>query len=110
MELKVDFLETKIMKCNLELEQYKNLLKVYDISKDKDTELQTVIKDFKETQAYFEEQVHALKTPDGLCKQTWERIIDTVGTNIGPKGLIRKKVRSNLFIYVFLKISQDLIR
>lgn len=92
LEDKVDFLENRVMKLNLELEQYKNLLKMSDISMDKDTELNTVLKDFKSTKTYFLEQLNNEGNINDKCAETWKQILENVGTNIGPKGTIRKKV------------------
>jgi type II secretory pathway component HofQ len=92
LEERVEQMEKKIMNLNLELEQYKNLLKISDISKDKDTELQTVLKDFKNTSAFFKEKIQEANKTEKLCMGTWEKILQNVGTNIGPKGSVRKKV------------------
>lgn len=90
------FLEDKLMKMNLELAQYKNLLKVSDISNDKNIEIETVVNDYKNTQIYLRNQIADQKTDPGLCKEHWKKILDSVGTNIGPKGSLRKKVSDRL--------------
>ena len=84
---------------NMELEEYKQLLKISDITKDKDTKFQTVINDFRATEAYLEEQVNKTQSSDDLCKEHWKRVMDSVGTNIGPTGSVRRKVNS---FYKFL--------
>jgi hypothetical protein len=92
LENKVEFLENKVMKLNQELDQYKNLLKVNDISKDKDTEMETVVKDFKSTRAYIVEQVQNQNLLDNKCVETWDKVMDSVGANIGPRGATRLKL------------------
>ena len=81
------------MKLNMELDQYKHLLKVSDITKDKDTKLDTVLGDFRRTEAYFKEKVQESKNPENMCIDHWNRIMESVGTNIGPTGVVRRKVR-----------------
>ena len=54
------------MKMNMELEEYKQLLKISDITKDKDTKFQTVINDFRATEAYLEEEAQNIKSSDEL--------------------------------------------
>ena len=76
----------------MELESYKHLLKESDISKDKNEKLQTVMNDFQSTEAYFKDQVQRFQNPTEMCKETWGRIVQSVGTNIGPTGSVRKKV------------------
>lgn len=92
LEEKIDFLENKVMKLNMELDQYKHLLKVSDITKDKDTKLDTVLQDFKRTEAYFKEKIQQRQNTDSICIDHWNRIMESVGTNIGPTGNVRRKV------------------
>jgi len=90
----------------MELEEYKQLLKISDITKDKDTKFQTVINDFRATEAYLEEEAQNIKSSDELWKQHWERVMESVGTNIGPTGSVRRKVK---FILIFnLKMTSFL--
>lgn len=92
LEDKVEFLENKVMRLNQELDEYKNLLKVNDISKDKDTAMETVVKDFKNTRAYIIEQVQSQNFLDNKCVETWNKVIENVGANIGPRGATRLKL------------------
>lgn len=78
------------MKINLELEQYKNFMKMKDISTDKDEEIKTVLNDFRSTNAYMRSQIQNCNTNTENVAETWKKIYDSVGTNIGPKGAIRK--------------------
>ena len=80
------------MKLNMELEQYKNFMKMKDISGDKDEEIKTVINDFRSTNAYMRSQIQAWSNDTTQVEETWKKIIENIGTNVGPKGSIRKKV------------------
>ncbi|CAI2385162.1 unnamed protein product [Moneuplotes crassus] len=97
LEQKIDFLENKVMKLSMELDQYKHLLKVSDITKDKDSQLETVLRDFKETEAYFKEKLNECSNPENMCIEQWSRIMDSVGTNIGPIGTVRRKLLKTAF-------------
>lgn len=78
------------MKINLELEQYKNFMKMKDISTDKDEEIKTVLNDYRSTNAYMQSQIQKCNVATDNVEETWKKIIENVGTNIGPKGSIRK--------------------
>jgi len=97
LEQKIDFLEDKVMKLSMELDQYKHLLKVSDITKDKDSQLETVLMDFKKTEAYFKEKLNECSNPDNMCIEAWNRIMESVGTNIGPIGTVRRKLITTAF-------------
>jgi len=105
LESKIDFLENKLMKTNMELEQYKQLLRISDISKSKDNQFQSVMEDFKNTNMYFKEKMSQYdKDPEKMCKETWIRILESVGTNIGPMGAVRRNVSINVYAYLIYLI------
>ena len=80
------------MKLNMELEQYKNFMKMKDISDDKDEEIKTVINDFRNTNAYMRSQIQSWSNDSLKIEETWKKIVENVGTDFGPKGSTRKKV------------------
>jgi phosphoenolpyruvate synthase/pyruvate phosphate dikinase len=59
LEIKVEALEEKVAKLSMELEQYKNLLRVSDISEIKDLKLKTVRQEFTDTKMYLREQLRS---------------------------------------------------
>mmetsp|Transcript_10860 Transcript_10860/g.9582 ORF Transcript_10860/g.9582 Transcript_10860/m.9582 type:complete len:194 (+) Transcript_10860:363-944(+) len=96
------------MKTNMELEQYKQLLRISDISKSKDNQFQSVMEDFKNTNMYFKEKMSQYdKDPEKMCKETWIRILESVGTNIGPMGAVRRNLLKTAFKVIIRHIIPE---
>lgn len=90
LENKVEALEEKVMRLNIELAQYKNLFKVSDISEVKDVKLKTLCQEFLDTKIYLREQLHAESTAKNFSEEHWKKALALANEDIGPKGTLRK--------------------
>lgn len=107
LEIKVEALEEKVAKLSMELEQYKNLLRVSDISEIKDLKLKTVRQEFTDTKMYLREQLRSECFNKDFSADHWKKTLAVANADIGPKGILRRKLLKTAFKVIIKYIAPE---
>ena len=107
LEKKIEMLEDKIQSMGFELTQYKNLLKISDISEVKNTKLTTVCKDFSDIKTYVKEQAKTESIDKGFSDDHWRKVIQLSEVDIGPNGQLRRKLLKSSFKVIIKHIVPE---
>mmetsp|Transcript_8305 Transcript_8305/g.7356 ORF Transcript_8305/g.7356 Transcript_8305/m.7356 type:complete len:221 (+) Transcript_8305:267-929(+) len=104
LETKIEFLENKVFLLNKELGSFKNRQKIPDIGYKK---LQNIIKDSENTDAFFKEQMSEFSKSFCMCKETWEKMMQSIGTNVESIESVRRKIIKTSFKNIIQNIIPE---